>query len=466
MIFIALDKKEAIPGFVRKLPHYGKYSYLAFDGDEPTNIAKGQWPVLDSPLEKTFGTKTTKPITEERKALAYLQPVFSKDRMMAHINFLASEELKGRGLGTPELDKAAEYIKLKFEEYGLKPLDDSYFQLFKHKFKDKGKLKLKNVIGIIPGTDPELKESPVVLSAHYDHLGLGWPDVHTGDEGKIHYGADDNASGVAILLEIAKTLGKSLKPKRTVIFAAFTGEEAGLIGSKYFVNNFKSDFTNDAFADVNLDTDGRLFDNKLLVLNGNTAKEWKYIFMGTDYTTGVKSTVVEKELDSSDQFAFIEKGIPAIQLFTGAHQDYHRPTDTADKIDGDGLVKVATVTKEVIEYLADRTDPMPFTGKTGSAINSKNNVVSKKTRKAATGSIPDFAYKGKGVRISTVIEGSAGDKAGLKKGDIILLLNGVETDDLKKYSDELKKYKPGDTVSLKINRNNSEKTIEIKLGAR
>ena len=204
-----------------------------------------------------------------------------------------------------------------------------------------------------------------------------------------------------------------------------------------------------------------------MILNGNTAREWKFIFMGTDYTTGVKSTVIEKELDSSDQFAFIEKGIPAVQLFTGAHQDYHRPTDTVDKIDGEGLVKVCKVTKEVIEYLADRTDPMPFTGKTGK-IQNKNETPNapKKIRRAATGSIPDFAYKGKGVRISSVIAGSAGDKAGLKGGDIITSINGVITDDLKKYSNELKKYKPDNIVTLKILRNSTEKTIEIKLGAR
>jgi hypothetical protein len=464
--FFSIDNKNAIEGFVRKLPHYGKYSYLGFEGDEPVNIAKGQWKVLNSPLIKTFDNVNINTVKENRKALAYLKPLFSKDRMLSHIKFLASEELKGRGLGTPELDEAAGYIAKLFEEYGLQPLDDSYFQEFKYKFKDKGKLKLKNVIGIIPGTDPELKENPVVISAHYDHLGLGWPDVHPGDEGKIHYGADDNASGIAILLELAKSMGKSIKPKRTIIFAAFTGEEAGLIGSRHFVNNFKSDFTYNAFADVNLDTDGRLFDKKLMVLNGNTAKEWKFIFMGTDYTTGIKSVVIEKELDSSDQFAFIENGIPAVQLFTGAHQDYHRPTDTVDKIDGEGLVKVCTVAKEVIEYLADRKDPMNFTGKTKSDQKISEPQKSKTKRRAATGSIPDFAYTGVGIKLASVIQGSAGDKAGLKGGDIIVEVNGVKTPDLKTYSDLLKKYNPGDKVTMSIIRDDKELKIEIVLGER
>ncbi len=464
--FFSIGNPDAIDGFVRKLPHYGKYSYLGFEGDEPTNIIKGQWPVLNSPLKKVL-SKTGKSIkiTEERKALGYLKPVFSQDRMMQHIKYLSSDELKGRCLGTVELDQAADYIAEHFRKYGLQPLNDSYFQEFYHKFKDKGKLKLKNVIGIIPGSDPDLKESPVVISAHYDHLGLGWPDVHKDDEGKIHHGADDNASGVSILLELAKTLGKTMKPKRTVIFVAFTGEEAGLIGSRYFVNNFNSDFLNPPFANINLDTDGRLFDKKLMVLNGNTAREWKFIFMGTDYTTGVKSEVILKELDSSDQFAFIEKGIPAVQLFTGAHQDYHRPADTADKIDGPGLVKVATVAKEVLEYLADRVDPMNFTGdNTKKAPQPKTK--SRGERKVATGSIPDFAFTGKGVKIASVIDGSAGAKAGLKTNDIITGLNDTEIDSLKKYSDELKKYKPGDKVKFKILRDGKEIFIDIVLGSR
>jgi len=133
--------------------------------------------------------------------------------MMSNIKFLASEELKGRGLGTPEIDKAADYIAQKFQEAGLKPIDDNYFQKFTHVFKDKGELNLTNVIGVIPGTDPKLKDESVVVSAHYDHLGFGWPDVRKGNEGKIHYGADDNASGVAIMIELAQSMAKNSQTK-------------------------------------------------------------------------------------------------------------------------------------------------------------------------------------------------------------------------------------------------------------
>ncbi|RLD34742.1 MAG: peptidase M28, partial [Bacteroidetes bacterium] len=363
-IFISIDNENAIAGLIRKLPYYGKYSYLAFSGDEPTNIEKGQWPVLNSPLIKTFSKDAQDiPLTESREALAMLKPVFSEKRMMSSIKYLASEELKGRGLGTPEIDQAAAYIAQQFKDAGLKALDGSYYQKFTHTFNEKGELDLSNVIGIIPGTDPDLKDEVVVISAHYDHLGFGWPDVRKGNEGKIHYGADDNASGVAIIIELAHSMAKTVKPKRTIVFLACTAEEAGLIGSRYFVAHSQDYFKGEIFANINLDTDGSLFDKKLLVLNGNTAKEWKFIFMGTDYTTGVKSEVIDKNLDASDQFAFIEKGIPAIQLFTGGTENYHRPTDTYEKIDGKGLVKVAIVSKEVLVYLADREDPMNFTGK-------------------------------------------------------------------------------------------------------
>ncbi len=466
MVFIAIDNKNAVAGLVRKLPHYGKYGYLAFEGDEPVNIAKGQWPVLNSPLVKIFDDKgKNMEIKEQRKPLAEMKPLFSQKRMMETIKFLSSDELKGRGLGTAELDKAADYIAQKFKEAGLKPLGDSYFQEFDHTFAGKGKMHLKNVVAVIPGTDKNLKDSPVVVSAHYDHLGLGWPDVHSGDEGKIHHGADDNASGVSIMLELAKTMGKTLKPKRTIVFVAFTGEESGLIGSRYFVSKIKDYFKGDVMADINLDTDGTLYDEKLLVLNGNTAKEWKFIFMGTDYTTGVKSTVVLKQLDASDQLAFIEKGIPAVQLFTGATADYHRPTDTWDKIDAAGLVKVATVTKEVLEYLADRKEPLEFRG-TVSKKKNANTLKVKKSRRASTGSVPDFAYTGEGIKIGSVIDGSPAEKAGLQKDDVIVAFDGKEVKTLKQYSDILKTYKPGDKVVITVLRNGKKKNIHLVLGVR
>ena len=357
VLFLSIENENAVPGLLRKLPHYGKYSYLAFEGEEPTNIEKGQWAVIGSPLVKALKQSAAgiEPNLEAREALAKIAPVFSSKRMMEHINYLASDEMKGRELGSPEIDIAADFIAAKFEEYGLLPGSDdgSYYQTFEKAFHGKGNLTIKNVIGIIPGTNEELQEA-VVISAHYDHLGLGWPDVRKGNEGKIHNGADDNASGVSVILELAKSLGKSFNPSRTIIFVAFSGEEAGLVGSKYFVENYKKYPSDKILANLNFDTVGRLFENKLMILNGNTAREWKFIFMGTEYTTGIPTELITQELDASDQVSFINKGIPAIQFFSGPNEDYHKPEDTIDKIDPDGLVKVAAVAKEVLQYLADR----------------------------------------------------------------------------------------------------------------
>lgn len=406
---------------------------------------------------------------EKRTALATLTPAFSAYRMIQTIEFLASDKLKGRGLGTNELDEAANFIAENFKQYGLLPASDdgTYLQKWQQNVLDKKDVKLSNIIGMIKGTNPKISDA-VVLSAHYDHLGLGWPDVKKGNTGKIHNGADDNASGVAVMLEIAKSLGKSAKPARTIIFVAFTGEEAGLVGSKYFVNNYKKYNTQNIMANLNLDTVGRLYDNKLMVLNSDTAKEWKFIFMGADYTTGIATQIVTQDLDASDQVSFINEGIPAVQIFfSGIKSDYHIPLDTANKIDSAGLVKVATIVKEVIEYLAERTEPMPFTGNSVNSVHqTKSQDKQQSSRKAATGSMPDFTFSGVGVKIAGISEGSAADIAGMLKGDIIIKFDGNKISTLKEYSNLLKQHQPNDVVILTVLRAHKPIEIEITLGER
>lgn len=468
---LSIGNKDAVAGLNRKLPHYGKYSYLAFSGSEPTNIDKGQWSVNNSPLVKNIDPSANdieaKP--ETRKALATLAPVFSADRMMETINYLASDELKGRGIGTPEIDDAANYIAEKFEEYVLQPGSDdgTYYQEWTQDVLEKKNVKLKNVIGLIPGTNPDLSEA-VVISAHYDHLGFGWPDVKKGNDGKIHNGADDNASGIAVILELAKTLGKTHKPGRTIIFIAFTAEEAGLVGSRYFAKNYKKYPISEILANLNIDTVGRLFGNKLMVLNSNSAREWKFIFMGTDFTTGVGSDLITQDLDASDQTAFIEKGVPGVQLFySGIDSDYHKPEDDADKIDADGLVKIATVAREILEYLAEREELLAFTGKANSAKPTMPKMDKKSSeRKAAAGLMPDFVFSGAGVKIAAVSDDSPADKADLMKGDVIIAFDGKPVKNLKDYSNYLKEHQPGDTVTFTIDRNGEKKEINITLSER
>ena len=199
-----------------------------------------------------------------RKALAELPPVFSQKALMEHVQWLAAPEREGRGVGTKGLDAAAEYVAAQFKAMGLQPggRDGSYFQPFTAgKSPAGGPVTLRNVVGVLPGTKAEWTGQSAVLGAHYDHLGSGWPDVHKGDEGRVHPGADDNASGVAVLLELAKALAAGEKPQRTLVFVAFAGEEAGLLGSRHYVEHppFPIEKT---LGMINLDTVGRLFDRQ------------------------------------------------------------------------------------------------------------------------------------------------------------------------------------------------------------
>ena len=472
MIWLSADNAEAIPGLGQKLPHYGKYSYLAFEGNEPTNILKGLWPAVNSPMNARFVYKdqlTSSPVTlklPKRQALAELAPVFSEQKMLAHVQYLASEELQGRGLGSAGLEKAAEYIAGELQKAGLKQGGDenSYFQTWQEVTGEKNELMtLRNVIGVLPGKKPEFEGQSVIVCAHYDHLGMGWPDARQGNKGKIHYGADDNASGVSVLLALADYFAQGTQPDRTIIFIAFTGEEAGLLGSKHYVQNPKNYPLQKIIGVLNLDTVGRLGEHKILVLNSSSAEEWKHIIMGVGYVTGIDYELVLQELDASDQVSFIKAGIPAIQLFSGPNEDYHSPTDQFSKIDGAGMVKIATFSREIIAYLTEREGEMTFAG---SEVTENKSDARPRGRGVKSGVVPDFAFQGSGVKASDIAVDSPAAKAGLQKGDIILKLGDKPIANLKDYSDALKKFKPGDTTTIIYKRGNEELTSEITLQAR
>ncbi|MFB0506893.1 MAG: M20/M25/M40 family metallo-hydrolase, partial [Thermodesulfobacteriota bacterium] len=469
LTWIASDLPEALPGLGRKLPHYHKYSYLGFEGEEPANVTKGRWPVLDSPMTVFVPMKDgTIPKIEmgklaPREPLAILPPVFSQERMMDTIRFLSSDELEGRGFGTEGLDEAAEFIARKFREAGLEPAGDvegTYFQTWKGWGRDpERKVIMRNVVGVIPGKRAELEAQSVVVGAHYDHLGLGWPDVRGDHRGKIHHGADDNASGVAVLIELARVYGKSLNPDRSVVFVAFTGEETGRKGSKYYVANQKRYPSDLCVGMVNMDTVGRLGKKKLLVLGASSAREWIHILRGAGFVTGVDVEAVTQELDSSDQKSFHEAGVPAVQLFSGPHGDYHRPTDTVDKIDPEGLLEVASVAKEVVEYLAGREEPMTTTVRPGKIVE----ITPRRAQKVSLGTIPDFTFSGDGYRLSGVVPGSPAESAGLKEGDVIVGIGSDAVHNLKALSDILKSLNPGDRVSITLLREGKEMTVEAEV---
>jgi hypothetical protein len=401
---------------------------------------------------------------ETRPALAALPPLFSAPRMLQDIQRLAAADMAGRGLGSTELDRAADYIADQFRQAGLQPggAGGGYFQSWTAAVEGLGDaVTLKNVIGVFPGTNPQYAGQSVVLAAHYDHLGHGWPDVRAGNEGKLHPGADDNASGVAVMLELARVLS-GWQPERSVLLIAFTGEEAGKLGSQYYVQHAGNYPADKIIGMLNLDTVGRLGSNPLTLFGSGSAGEWVHIFRGAGYVTGISVQPVADDLGSSDHSRFLEQGIPAVQFFSGTHADYHAPGDTADKIDTAGLVKVASVVKETVEYLATRPESLTVT-----LHNAEPPVPANPSgRRALLGTVPDFAFAGTGVRLSGVTPATAAQQAGLKAGDIIVGLNDAAVDDLREYSKLLKSLQPGDTVNIRFLRDGNEQSVTATLTAR
>ncbi len=473
-VFLSAHSPEALSGLGRKLPHYGKYSYLAFSGTEPINTHKGQWPTVDSPLTAYLGNSESgepKPVLHIApvKPLAELPPAFSGKRMLDHIQYLASEDLEGRAVGSKGIEKASHYIAGQFKAAGLLPAGDrqTYIQQWDEKGPNNTSIHMRNIIGAIPGSDPKLKNRPVILCAHYDHLGVTGPLVSEKFSGRIHPGADDNASGIAALIELARSLSPDFNPTRPILFIAFTGEESGLLGSKHFFDTIKESDYEQIFAAVNLDTVGRLRDQKLKVIGASSAREWRFIFMGIGFTTGIQTDLLAQELESGDHATFIRNGIPAIQLFSGAHSDYHTPADTADKIDASGLGKVATVANELLLYLSQRTEPLAFTGKAPSAPPPPSAAAPpSNARNVKTGVMPDFSFTGRGVRAAQVALDSAAQKAGLEPGDIIIQLGPHAIESLQGYAAALKQFKPGDTTTVTYLRNQQTHNSPITLEAR
>jgi Zn-dependent M28 family amino/carboxypeptidase len=272
--------------------------------------------------------------------------------------------------------------------------------------------------------------------------------VRTGNEGQLHPGADDDASGLAVLLELARAMAAGPPPDRPIVFAAFAAEEAGRRGSRKYTAAAALPYpARDAIGMLELDTVGRLGKGKLLVLGAPSAREWVHLFRGAGFVTGVELETPSQELDASDQLSFQEIGVPAVQLTTGPHADYHRPSDTPEKLDGAGLAKVAAVAREAIDYLAGRKEPLtsPQHPPLLSTENASHHPPrpaggeragvrgSSSERKVSLGTVPDFAFPGPGVRITGTIPGSPAERVGLIEGDIILMVNGAAIGGMKDF---------------------------------
>ncbi len=463
--WVATANAAALPGLGRKLPHYHKYSALSFEGDEPANVAKTRWPVVGSPLTAQLGDgpPVDRAALPPREPLAKLPPAFSAERMRETVRFLSAPEREGRGFGSGGLEQAAEFIAAAFREAGLAPggEEGGYFRSWRAEGGDPPAERVqRNVVGRIPGSRPEWDGQSVVVAAHYDHLGTGWPSARAEERGRLHPGADDNASGVAVLLELARVLGRDFRPERTVIFAAFAGEEAGRLGSRKYVEGETSHPAGQVIGMVNLDTVGRLGAGKLLVLGADTAREWVHIFNGASYVTGVPVEVVARDPGGSDQVSFHEAGVPAVQLFTGPHLDYHRSGDVPEKVDAEGLVKVAAVAKEVVEYLSARAEPLTRPEGESPANRDPGH------RQVRLGTAPDSSFPGPGVRLSGVVPGSPAEESGLREGDVIVELGGEAVGALADLSRALKALEPGREVTVRFLRDGQERTASARVVTR
>jgi hypothetical protein len=297
----------------------------------------------------------------------------------------------------------------------------------------------------------------VILGAHYDHLGVA-------ADGGVYLGADDNASGIAALIEVAAKLKRAFTFARPILVTAFTGEEEGLLGSEHFVRSPLSGVGQlNPLAMINLDAVGRLEGRSLQVFGSESAYEWPFMAQGIGFTIGVDSELPAQAIASSDHVSFLNAGIPALHLFSGLHTDYHRVGDTADKLDYDGLSRVASWTEEALVYLADLRGPLGVTLANASLAVAPEGSGA---RRASLGTLPDFAYTGRGVRISGVTPNSAAAAAGLREGDILLSFAGSVVNDLQIYSNLLRASAIGDAVAIELLRGDETLSLDVTLTAR
>jgi hypothetical protein len=318
---------------------------------------------------------------------------------------------------------------------------------------------IRNVVGWIPGRDTA---RTLVIGAHYDHLGYGGESSLAPDARAPHPGADDNASGVAALLAIAAwQAGK--RPLHNLVFAAFTGEEMGLVGSSRFVDSPTRPLATIETM-INLDMVGRLRDGRLMVMGAGTAMEFADLLAGANRATEAFDLRTAGDgYGPSDHSSFYRRGIPVLMLFTGAHADYHKPSDTADKIDYRGLARVARFASALVDSLDARPRP---TYRVAGADSTLGRIAGGGGYGAYLGTIPDYVQTEGGVLLSGVRGGSPAEQAGLRGGDVIVRFDGIGIDNIYDYTFALRSRKPGQSVRITVRRGAGETDLVATLGRR
>ncbi|TXE08015.1 M28 family peptidase [Algoriphagus aquimarinus] len=384
-----------------------------------------------------------------------------KDGLKDDVTFLAADDLSGRAIGTEGEQKAAEYLAAEFKEIGLVPKGtEEYFQPFTvskpmnpHEEAvigtDGEGVTGRNVIGFIDNKS----ENTIVIGAHFDHLGMGGSgSLHRGDSA-IHNGADDNASGTAALVALARIL-KHEKHTSNFLFIAFSGEENGLWGSNYFVKNPTIDLSEVNYM-INMDMVGRLNAEKTLAINGVGTSPSFVPSLDLANADSLKLVTSESGVGPSDHTSFYLQDLPVLHFFTGQHEDYHKPSDDSELINYDGLLLVV----KYIDRLVDQLDTEPklaFTKTKDSNGDSPRFTVS-------LGVVPDYLYDGKGMRIDGVSEDKPAQAAGLMKGDVVLQMGDSTIVDMMSYMRALSAFKKGDEVLLGYERGGEKKEVKVVL---
>ncbi len=358
-----------------------------------------------------------------------------------------------------------------------------------------------NVIGVLEGNDTQLKTEAIVIGAHYDHLGRGGQGSLAVNSTAIHHGADDNASGVAAMLELARTFTKSKTNKRTLIFIAFGGEEEGLLGSKFYVNNPIFPLAK-TVAMINMDMVGRLKDDKLTIGGIGTASEWKrsveyrnFNFSGvpnttnsvnpvptnlpapkipmeaqatmTTATSSIKTPSFNLQLNEdgfgpSDHSSFYGKQIPVLFFFTGSHEDYHKPTDTADKINYDGLLKIENFVGEIVRAIDANPNKPTYT-----VAKSSGTGEGRRGFNISLGTVPSYADgTNDGLLLDGVRDDSPAAKSGIKAGDKIVKLAGHDVRNISDYVFILGEMKAGTEYEIVVVRGAENLALKIIPAAR
>lgn len=374
-----------------------------------------------------------------------------------HITFLASDSLHGRMTGSKDETNSALYIEGEFlKNTGLPAMNGkykggNYRQPFTYNVKvhghgeEKGKISGQNVAAFIDNHSNQT----VIIGAHFDHLGMG-DSSHSAYRGEpaVHNGADDNASGVAMVLELAKQIKQSSFKNNNYVFVLFSGEELGLYGSKWFAEHMKYDSTSINFM-LNFDMVGRMDSNKLVVGGVGTSSAWNEAIKNISSPLHIKTT--ESGVGPSDHTSFYLKSIPVLHFFTGQHKDYHKPSDDESKINYAGM-------EETFNYIMKLIERLDAKGKI-SFVKTKDDTNENTPKFTVTlGVMPDYTYDGEGMRIDGITDGKPASKAELKTGDVVIQLGEVKVTDMTTYMKALSQLKKGDSTKVKVKR--GSETIE------